>query len=154
MNLRSILGASVAACALLAGCGSPAAAPASSAASTPTSAPTSAPASIPTSAPSPGAPAAAPAPAVELPWPGRSAAEAAGLQQIVDDGAQPWLLDPAELARSYASAAYGWDTVTATATGDSVEVTGPGGVRHVLTVAQPDRTGPGGIWLVTADSPA
>ncbi|GAA3240489.1 hypothetical protein GCM10017691_42660 [Pseudonocardia petroleophila] len=138
MTLRSILGVSVAACALLAGCGSPAPA---------------APAPAPPAASSADAAAGTDA-AVELPWPGRSAAESAGLQQAADDGAQPWLLDPAELARSYAAAAYGWDTVTATATGDSVEITGPGNVRHVLTVAQPGRTGTGGIWVVTADSPA
>ncbi|MBW0117500.1 hypothetical protein [Pseudonocardia abyssalis] len=133
MTLRSILGVSVAACVLLAGCGSPAPAASVDAAPPPVTAD-------------------ARAPAVDLPWPGRSAAESAGLQQAVDDGAQPWLLDPAELARSYASAAYGWDSVTATATGDSVELTGPGGVRRVLTVAQPGRTGSGGIWVVTADS--
>lgn len=131
--LRRILVTSVAACALLAGCGSPA--------------------GPPDPAPTPGTDEAAMA-AVELPWPARSAAETAGLQQAADDGAQPWLLDPAEVGRSYAAAAWGWAEVTVTATGDSVEVTGPGGERHVLTVAQPGQTGPGGIWVVTAETPA
>ena len=136
MILRRILVTSVAACALLAGCGSPTG-PAPS-----------------TSPPAPPAPSGAPAAAVELPWPARSDAEAAGLQEAADGGAQPWLLDPAEVARSYAAAALGWTDATATASDGSVEVTGPGGARHVLTVEQPGRTGAGGIWVVTADTPA
>jgi hypothetical protein len=99
-------------------------------------------------------PAPAAAPAVDLPWPARSAAEAAGLQQAVDGGAQPWLLDPAELARSYVTAAYGWTDAAVAVDGDAVQVTGPGGGARTLTVSQPDRPGPGGVWVVTADDPA
>lgn len=138
MILRRVLLTSVAACTLLAGCAGPA-----------PSAP--APSTAPSTAPT--APAGDGAAAVELPWPARSDAEAAGLQQAADGGAQPWLLDPAEVARSYAAAALGWADATATVTGGSVEVTGPGGRRHLLAVAQPGRTGPGGIWVVTADRP-
>lgn len=107
-------------------------------------------------APTPTAPGPAPAdpPAVELPWPARSAAEAAGLQQAVDGGAQPWLLDPAELALSYATAAHGWTAAGTTVEGETVQVTGPDGEARTLTVRQPVRTGPGGIWVVAADDPA
>lgn len=109
-------------------------------------------------APVPDAPAPAapdPAPVVGLPWPARSAAEAAGLQQAVDSGAQPWLLDPAGLALSYAAAAYGWaDAGTTVVDGETVQITGADGEARTLTVAQPDRVGPGGIWVVTADDPA
>lgn len=114
-------------------------------------------------APAPTAPAPEPAPAVVdpadtapvagLPWPARSAAEAAGLQQAADGGAQPWLLDPAELALSYATAAHGWADAGITVDGETVQVTGPDGEARTLTVAQPDRVGPGGIWVVTADDP-
>jgi hypothetical protein len=98
-------------------------------------------------------PQAAPTPAaaaVELPWPASGQA-AAALQEQVDAGSQPWLLDPAELARSFAATAYGWPEVTVEPNGEkSVEVSGPSGGRAVLTVDQPVRSGPGGIWVVTA----
>jgi hypothetical protein len=98
------------------------------------------------------APGGSPASAVGLPWPARSAAEAAGLQGAADSGAQPWLLDPEETALSYAAAAFGWTTAGTERTGPgAVLVTGPGGVRRALTLVQPARTGPGGIWSVTAD---
>jgi hypothetical protein len=108
----------------------------------------------PPAAGTPAAPAsaAAPAPAVALPWPARSAAEAAGLQQAADSGAQPWLLDPEETALSYAAAAFGWTTAGAERTEPgTVLVTGPAGARRTLTVVQPVRSGRSGIWSVTAD---
>lgn len=136
MILRRTLVTALAACALLGGC----------------------------AAPDPDLPAAQPPtpaaePAVQPPWPARSAAEAAGLQRAVDGGAQPWLLDPAELALSYVTAAYGWTDAgiaVEPASGDraGVQVTGPDGEARTLTVSRPDRTGPGGIWVVTADDPA
>ncbi|QJY47576.1 hypothetical protein [Pseudonocardia broussonetiae] len=146
MTLRRLLVTSATACVLLAGCGSP------------TPAATPDPVPPPSGVPAVTEPAVAPA--VAAPWPARSAAESVGLQESVDDGAQPWLLDPAELARSYVAAAYGWDDATVVAAGggtagaDTVDVTGPDGTRRVLTVAQPGRTGEGGIWVVTADDPA
>lgn len=123
--LRRTLLTALAACALLGGCAVPAPPP-------------------PTAA----------TPTVELPWPARSAAEAAGLQQAVDGGAQPWLLDPAELALSYVTAAYGWTDAGVAVDGAGVQVSGPDGAARTLAVSQPDRTGPGGIWVVTADDPA
>jgi hypothetical protein len=101
----------------------------------------------------PGMPAPSPT-QVSLPWPAENAADAAALQAAVDDGAQPWLLDPAEVSLSYAAAAHGWhDAVARTgAGGTTVDVEGPAGERITLTLAQPGRTGPGGIWVVTADN--
>lgn len=142
MTLRRLLVTSATACVLLAGCGSPTGSPAA----------TVDPAAPAASGPASAGPAVAPA--VAVPWPARSAAESAGLQESVDDGAQPWLLDPAELARSYVAAAYGWVDATVTASSGSVDVTGPDGTRRVLTVTQPGRTGEDGIWVVTADEPA
>jgi len=136
--LRRSLVTAAAGCALLGGCAAPA--PASE------------------DAGPPAATQAAPDGAVPLPWPAHSAAEAAGLQRRVDDGAQPWLLDPAEVALSYVAAAYGWDAArTALVPDDAVEdetvqVTGPDGALRTLTLRQPDRTGSGGIWVVTADA--
>ena len=76
---------------------------------------------------------------------------AAALQEQVDAGSQPWLLDPAELARSFAATAYGWSEVTVEPDAEkTVVVRGPGGGSAVLTLAQPVRSGPGGIWVVTA----
>jgi hypothetical protein len=90
--------------------------------------------------------------AAELPWPAAGAAEAAALQAAVDNGSQPWLLDPAEVAVSYASAAYGWtDAEAQPGPGGIIEVRRPGGQRLALTVAQPGRTGKSGIWVVTTE---
>lgn len=142
MTLRRLLVTTATACVLLAGCGSP------------TGSPTAA---VDPAPPAPSGPASAGpavAPAVAVPWPARSAAESVGLQESVDDGAQPWLLAPAELARSYVAAAYGWDDATVAAGEGTVDVTGPDGTRRVLTVTQPGRTGEGGIWVVTADEAA
>lgn len=106
----------------------------------------------PPAAGTPAAPASGTAPAVALPWPARSAAEAAGLQQAADSGAQPWLLDPEETALSYATAAFGWTTAGAERTEPgTVLVTGPAGARRTLTLVQPVRSGSSGIWSVTAD---
>ncbi len=104
----------------------------------------------PVDAPAPEVPVSeVPAPAVALPWPGGDTAE---LQQRVDDGTQPWLLDPSEVALAYAAAAHGWDTAQVVASSDAstVDVTGPENERRTLTL---DRPGPGDIWLVTADTP-
>jgi len=110
----------------------------------PTTAPTAEPTTAPQATPSP------PPAVVELPWPAGGDA-AAALQEQVDAGSQPWLLDPAELARSFAATAYGWSEVTVEPdTEKTVVVRGPGGGSAVLTLAQPVRSGPGGIWVVTA----
>lgn len=95
----------------------------------------------------------APGAAVTLPWPAARGAEAQRQQAAVDGGAQPWLLDPAEVAVYYAQAAYDWTGAEAFPTPDRavVEVRNRGGARITLTLEQPDRTGPRGIWVVVAD---
>jgi hypothetical protein len=98
----------------------------------------------------------APAPAaadVVLPWPAATAAEAAALQAEVDRGAQPWLLDPSEVAISYAAAAHDWPDAEAYPgpDGTSVDVRNADGERLTLSLAQPARTGDDGIWVVTAE---
>lgn len=127
--------------ALLAGCGGAPAppAPAPTAPTTTTPAP-------PTAAPAP-----TPAVDVALPWPAGAPDAVAGLQERVDGGAQPWLLDPAEVALSFAAAAYGWpDAEAAPRDGGTVDVHGPDGAVATLTLEQPGRTGATGIWVVTA----
>ncbi|MFD1531347.1 hypothetical protein [Pseudonocardia aurantiaca] len=96
-----------------------------------------------------------PAQPVELPWPAHSAADAAALQTAADSGSQPWLLDPSEVAISYAAAAHGWAGAEAYPgpDGTSVDVRNPDGERLTLTLAQPARTGDTGIWVVTAERP-
>lgn len=91
---------------------------------------------------------------VSLPWPAGTTADATALQRTVDGGAQPWLLDPTEVAQAYARAV-GWS---------SAQITGGNGASptlatvrssvgsHTLTLRQPIRSGAGGIWLVTVDS--
>jgi hypothetical protein len=104
--------------------------------------------------PAPAVPVPAPpqASSVALPWPTGQAAE---LQRSVDGGAQPWLLDPAEVALAYAAAAHAWDSAQAVtaAGGSTVDLTGPDGTRRTLTLAQPATAGPAGIWVVTGDIP-
>ena len=94
-----------------------------------------------------------PQPSAELPWPAAGAADAAALQAEADRGAQPWLLDPSEVAMSYVAAAHGWTDAEAHpgSDGTSVEVRRPDGERLALTLAQPGRTGNGGIWVVTSE---
>jgi hypothetical protein len=90
---------------------------------------------------------------VQLPWPARTAADAAALQAEVDRGAQPWLLDPSEVAIAYAAAAHGWPDAEAYPgpDGTSVDVRTADGDRLTLTLAQPARRGDDGIWVVTAE---
>ena len=78
------------------------------------------------------------------------------MQAGVDAGRQPWLLDPAEVALSFAAGELDWAGAEAYPRGDgrTVEVRGPGGAEVVLTVEQPGRTGERGIWVVTAARPA
>ncbi|WP_346281005.1 hypothetical protein [Pseudonocardia sp.] len=133
---------------LLSGCGS----------ATPPAAPVATPAPGPTAdattGPTTGPPIETSKPA-QLPWPAAGAADAAALQAAADSGTQPWLLDPAEVAMSYAAAAHGWTDAEASpeADGTSVDVRNSDGRRLVLTLAQPGRTGTGGIWVVTAEQP-
>jgi len=90
------------------------------------------------------------APTVALPWPAATAAQVASLQAAVDGGAQPWLLDPTQVALAYA-AARGWaDAAALDTTTAGVTIRSAAGT-HVLALAQPGKTGLAGIWVVTAD---
>jgi hypothetical protein len=154
---------------LLAGCGTPVAATPSVTDAPATTTPTTS--AVPTTTPQPttGPAPAHPTPARQapttvgagpvslLPWP---TADPARLQAAVDGGAQPWLLDPSDLAESYVAATYGATGAEATtrpggtSSRTTVDVHTPDGARRTLTCAQPGRTGAGGIWLVTADTKA
>lgn len=91
---------------------------------------------------------------IALPWPAATPVEAVALQHTVDAGAQPWLLDPTEVARAYARA-LGWARAQVSggegASPTRATVATPAGSR-TLTLRQAVRTGAGGIWLVTVDS--
>ncbi|MEN3303141.1 hypothetical protein [Pseudonocardia sp.] len=94
-----------------------------------------------------GAQAAAPA----MIWPVTDAAAARQLQADVDGGSQPWLLDPQEVALSYASSVYGWASPETTPAGDgTVQVQDAQGGRATVHLVQPVRAGAGGIWVVGA----
>ena len=148
----------------LAGCGTQTAVDGAAATAPPPSA-TSPAATSPAPSPLPPLPGTAAPPAerppgtdgaVALPWPVSPGAETDAAQAAVDRGAQPWLLDPSEVALSYAQAAHGWTEAEAfphDAPG-TVDVRDRGGERITLTLVQPGRTGPGGIWVVTADRPS
>lgn len=95
---------------------------------------------------------------VDLPWPTSGDDPVAALQRQVDAGSQPWLLEPTEVALSFAADAYGWTRAEATqwaggpgGPGDptTVDVRGAGGDSAALTLRQPGRTGAGGVWVVT-----
>jgi hypothetical protein len=104
----------------------------------------------PTSTAPPDAPVAT---QVQLPWPAPTASEAAALQAEVDRGAQPWLLDPSEVAIAYATAAHNWPDAEAYPgpDGTSVDIRNADGERRTLTLAQPAKKGSDGIWVVTAE---
>jgi hypothetical protein len=106
----------------------------------------------PTSTAPPDAPVAT---QVQLPWPAPTASEAAALQAEVDRGAQPWLLDPSEVAIAYAAAAHDWPDAEAYPgpDGTSVDIRNADGERRTLMLAQPAKKGSDGIWVVTAERP-
>jgi hypothetical protein len=85
-------------------------------------------------------------------WPFTTADQAVAAQTGVDQGHQPWLLDPATVAAHYAAAELGWpdaqiqQTPLQTATYD---MTDPASGAHATVVlGQPQRQGPTGIWAV------
>lgn len=86
-------------------------------------------------------------------WPFSTRAGADDAQDQADQGLAPWMLDPVNLIVSYATGDLGWRDVGVTTTGR-----GPNSFRATdrttgavidLTVAQPVRTGAGGVWAVT-----
>jgi hypothetical protein len=83
-------------------------------------------------------------------WPFTTAEQAANTQTSVDEGHQPWLLDAATVAVSYAGAELGWpDTGIEQVQPSTYQVTDPAsGARAELALAQPARQGEGGIWAV------
>lgn len=84
-------------------------------------------------------------------WPARDAASAARLQGDVDGGRQPWLLDPVEVAVSYAGSELGYRNpgVFPIAAGRVDVQDGRTPAKATITLAQTVRRGEGGIWLVT-----
>lgn len=109
-----------------------------------------------------GAPAAPPAstastPAAGFPgiWPVTTRAEAAELQRAVDSGSQPWLLQPASVARAYAAGELGWtepEVVDQRTAGreTTVRVREPSTGRSVtVTLVRAGRADATSIWVVT-----
>lgn len=83
-------------------------------------------------------------------WPVTALEQARTLQDQVDGGAQPWTLDPEEVARSYATATWGWtDPEPTSTTPGAVTLTDRQGTA-ALTLVQPVRAGTTGIWVVSA----
>lgn len=123
--------------ALLSGCASPGPSPPGTLTPTPT----------PTTATGP---ATADLPPGQPRWPVSEPDAIAALQAQVDDGRQPWLLDPVEVAQAFARAEYGWQsTAVDKITGQKVTVRNPdNGDSALVVLAQPGKTGPTGIWLV------
>jgi hypothetical protein len=83
-------------------------------------------------------------------WPFTTAVQAANAQTGVDEGHQPWLLDAATVAVSYAGAELGWqDPGIEQMQPSTYRVTDPAsGAQAELALAQPARQGEGGIWAV------
>jgi hypothetical protein len=84
-------------------------------------------------------------------WPITTQAEANTTQAQVDQGHQPWLVDPAAVASVYAQAELGWENATVNMVEPhQYEVTDPAsGAMARLDVIQPAREGESGIWAVT-----
>ena len=97
---------------------------------------------------------AAPAPAAQPArpiWPATDAASARNLQQQVDRGSDPWLLDPEEVAISFAGSELGYrkPKVVVLAPGRVDLQDGRSSAQALVTLQQTVRSGQGGIWLVT-----
>ena len=72
------------------------------------------------------------------------------LQTAVDQGAQPWRLDPQMVALAFARSRFGWMMPrTQRVAADTVTVDAGAGGAISLHLAQPGRTGADGIWAVT-----
>ncbi len=84
---------------------------------------------------------------------GLDSAAVTALQGAVDQGAQPWRLDPQMTALAFVRSRLGWTTPLAWRSAPNAMLVddGPGGAVS-LALAQPARTGPTGIWTVTAGS--
>jgi len=82
-------------------------------------------------------------------WPVTDTAAAQQLQAAVDGGSQPWLLDPEEVATSYATQAWGWtDPEPTSSAPGTITLRDPKGTA-ALTLVQPVRAGSTGIWVVS-----
>lgn len=84
-------------------------------------------------------------------WPATDAGSATKLQQRVDAGGEPWLLDPTEVATSYAGVALKYRDPSVFPVRPGVVDVQDGATRGkaTITLAQTVRQGDGGIWLVT-----
>jgi hypothetical protein len=89
-------------------------------------------------------------------WPFTTQQQANDTQAQVDQSDRPWLTDPAQVATHYALDQLRWDDVTVTMVQPSgYQITDPAThAKAVLALAQPVRTGQGGIWAVTRDDSA
>jgi hypothetical protein len=75
---------------------------------------------------------------------------AASLQAAVDQGSQPWRLDPQMTAVAFARARFGWMMARPLRTApDTVVLDGGRGGEVSVHVVRPARTGTGGIWTIT-----
>ena len=82
--------------------------------------------------------------------------QARRIQQAVDDGHQPWRLDPFAVVAAYARGALGIADPAVRGGGETLFAVAPRGgeiIGHVR-IAQPGRQGPRGIWVVTGFEPA
>lgn len=85
-------------------------------------------------------------------WPVTDVTQAKALQAQVDQGSQPWLLDPSEVAGNYATTVLQWRAPSAGAPdGGTVVVTDPDAGSVTLTLVQPATTGSAGVWVVSAE---
>jgi hypothetical protein len=84
-------------------------------------------------------------------WPFTTAEQAAEMQAAVDEGHQPWRLNPESVALAYAGAELGWSDarIDVVFPSSTYRLTDPAsGAQAVLTLAQPARQGDSGIWAV------
>lgn len=87
-----------------------------------------------------------------LPGEDLTPAQAAALQQSVDEGHQPWRVHADMVADSYVRNRFGWeDARVAMADPHTAEITNrPDGHMVTLQLRQPVREGPTGIWVVSS----
>jgi hypothetical protein len=89
-------------------------------------------------------------------WDVRTWEQARQLQRAVDDGHQPWRLDPFAVVAGYARGALGISDPAVRGGGETLFAVAPprGEIVGHVRIAQPVRQGPRGIWVVTGFEPA
>ena len=84
-------------------------------------------------------------------WPFTSLRQAQAAQRAVAGGHQPWLLDPRQVANTFATSVLGWVHPTSRQTSPTTVLLSWSGNHDLVEaqLAQPVTRGPTGVWMIT-----